>query len=78
MALRALLSLLSLCTASVRVVGEDIASKARARFGIKGENFNVDGYDKYGYDVLGFDTEGYDTLGRPVTDEFAGTASSGM
>jgi hypothetical protein len=63
------------CALAFGVAHADVASQKRARFGLKGLEYNVDGYDKHGYDVLGFDTEGYDTLGRPVTDEFAGTGT---
>jgi hypothetical protein len=63
------------CALAFGVAHADVASQKRARFGLKGLEYNVDGYDKHGYDVLGFDTEGYDTLGRPVTDEYAGTGT---
>ena len=48
------------------------------RFSVKGKRFDIDGYDQHGYDVFGFDAQGYDILGRPITDEFAGTSTAGV
>lgn len=75
MALSALLACACLCASTIQVVRADAVPHMRARFGLKGLDYNVDGYDRHGYDALGFDTDGYDTLGRPVTDDYAGTAS---
>eukprot|EP00123_Amoebidium_parasiticum_P013696 comp22101_c0_seq4/m.32258 comp22101_c0_seq4/g.32258 ORF comp22101_c0_seq4/g.32258 comp22101_c0_seq4/m.32258 type:complete len:342 (-) comp22101_c0_seq4:355-1380(-) len=47
-------------------------SSTGARFGLKGGNFDVNGFAANGLDVFGFDKNGKDAWGRPIDDVSAG------
>eukprot|EP00123_Amoebidium_parasiticum_P019269 comp24407_c0_seq1/m.46678 comp24407_c0_seq1/g.46678 ORF comp24407_c0_seq1/g.46678 comp24407_c0_seq1/m.46678 type:complete len:234 (-) comp24407_c0_seq1:232-933(-) len=47
-------------------------SADRARLGVKGGQFDMNGMDSAGRDIFGFDNKGVDKWGRPITDSTAG------
>lgn len=66
--------------AAALVAGAATIAEAKcpgAFMGLKGKQYDIDGYDASGYDVFGFNRNGVDRWNRPCSDPNAGLTPAG-